>query len=121
MTTPAPSAEPTAWTSRNAATLTVTARAGASPARCRNRACQPTAIDDVGAFAALAFAGPGTYMGEAVEITGDWRTSSQIAEALSAAAGRPAGLTPHALPGIGRPASAISAPDFPSAPSDSTA
>ncbi|MEU5397153.1 NmrA/HSCARG family protein [Streptomyces tibetensis] len=49
---------------------------------------QLIAIDDTGAFAALAFADPDTYLGRAIEITGDRLTASQIAEQLSAAAGR---------------------------------
>jgi uncharacterized protein YbjT (DUF2867 family) len=50
---------------------------------------QLIAIDDIGAFAALAFASPGHYLGKAMEITGDRLTSPQIAAALSTAAGRP--------------------------------
>ena len=50
---------------------------------------QLIAIDDIGAFTALAFADPGRYLGQAVEITGDRLTAPQIADALSAAAGRP--------------------------------
>lgn len=50
------------------------------------------AIDDTGAFAALAFADPDTYLGRAMEITGDRLTAPQIADALSTAAGRP---VPH--------------------------
>jgi uncharacterized protein YbjT (DUF2867 family) len=50
---------------------------------------QLIAIDDIGAFAALAFADPGHYLGLAVEITGDRLTAPQIADALGAAAGRP--------------------------------
>ncbi|MEV1169383.1 NmrA/HSCARG family protein [Nonomuraea sp. NPDC049784] len=50
------------------------------------------AIDDIGAVAALAFAEPDTYLGEAMDITGDKLTTPQIADALSAAAGRP---VPH--------------------------
>jgi len=50
---------------------------------------QLIAIDDIGAFAALAFADPGRYLGQAVEITGDRLTAPQIADALGAAAGRP--------------------------------
>jgi uncharacterized protein YbjT (DUF2867 family) len=53
---------------------------------------QLIAIDDIGAFAALAFAKPDEYLGRAMEITGDKLTTPQIAGALSAAAGRP---VPH--------------------------
>jgi uncharacterized protein YbjT (DUF2867 family) len=50
---------------------------------------QLIAIDDTGAFAALAFADPENYLGAALEITGDRLTAPEIASALSAAAGRP--------------------------------
>jgi uncharacterized protein YbjT (DUF2867 family) len=53
---------------------------------------QLIAIDDIGAFAALAFADPASYRDSALEITGDRLTAPQIAEALSTAAGRP---VPH--------------------------
>ncbi|MFI6603609.1 NmrA/HSCARG family protein [Nonomuraea sp. NPDC050536] len=49
---------------------------------------QLIAIDDTGAFAALAFAEPEVYLGKAMEITGDRLTAPQIADALSTAAGR---------------------------------
>lgn len=49
---------------------------------------QLIAIDDIGAFAALAFAEPDVYLGAAMEITGDRLTAPQIADALSASAGR---------------------------------
>ena len=50
---------------------------------------QLIAIDDIGTFAALAFADPGHYLGKAIEITGDRLTAPQIADAFSTAAGRP--------------------------------
>lgn len=49
---------------------------------------QLVAIDDIGAFAALAFAEPDAYLGKAMEITGDRLTAPQIANALSLASGR---------------------------------
>jgi uncharacterized protein YbjT (DUF2867 family) len=49
---------------------------------------QLIAIDDTGAFAALAFADPDAYLGTTMEITGDRLTAPQIADALSTAAGR---------------------------------
>jgi uncharacterized protein YbjT (DUF2867 family) len=49
---------------------------------------QLIAIDDIGAFAALAFAEPDIYLNKAMEITGDRLTAPQIADALSTAAGR---------------------------------
>lgn len=54
---------------------------------------QLIAVDDIGACTARAFAGPDTFLGRAVEITGDRLTAAQIADALSAAAGR---RVPHA-------------------------
>ena len=50
---------------------------------------QLIAIDDIGTFAALAFANPDHYLGQAIEITGDRLTAPQLADALSASAGRP--------------------------------
>ncbi len=50
---------------------------------------QLIAIDDIGAFAALAFANPEGYLGKAMEITGDRLTAPQIADALSTSADRP--------------------------------
>jgi len=49
---------------------------------------QLIAIDDIGAFAALAFAEPDTHLGRAMEITGDRLTAPQVAGALSTAVGR---------------------------------
>ncbi|WP_443075298.1 NmrA/HSCARG family protein [Streptomyces sp. NBC_01483] len=46
------------------------------------------AIDDVGAFAALALADPNTYVGRTMEIAGDRLTAPQIADALGKAADR---------------------------------
>ncbi|MFI5694799.1 NmrA/HSCARG family protein [Kribbella sp. NPDC051586] len=53
---------------------------------------QLIAIDDTGAFAALAFADPDVYLGRAIDITGDQLTAPEIAEELSAAAGQ---AVPH--------------------------
>jgi uncharacterized protein YbjT (DUF2867 family) len=53
---------------------------------------QLIAIDDVGAFAALAFTDPDEYLGRAIEITGDRLNAPQIAAAFSTAAGR---TVPH--------------------------
>ncbi|MGW9211665.1 NmrA/HSCARG family protein [Embleya sp. NPDC055664] len=53
---------------------------------------QLIAIDDIGAFAALAFADPDTYLGRAVDLTGDRLTAPRIAAELGAAVGRP---VPH--------------------------
>lgn len=53
---------------------------------------QLIAVDDIGAFAARVFGAPDTYLGRAVEVTGDRLTAPQIAAALGSAAGRP---VPH--------------------------
>jgi uncharacterized protein YbjT (DUF2867 family) len=50
---------------------------------------QLIAIDDIGAFAALAFAEPAAYLGRALEITGDRLSAPRIADALGTAAARP--------------------------------
>ncbi|MDA0635541.1 NmrA/HSCARG family protein [Nonomuraea sp. MCN248] len=49
---------------------------------------QIMAVDDVGAFAALAFAQPGEWIGRAVDLAGDELTPRQIAAAISEAVGR---------------------------------
>ncbi|MER7366838.1 NmrA family NAD(P)-binding protein [Nonomuraea wenchangensis] len=50
---------------------------------------QVMAVDDVGAFAALAFARPGEWIGRAVDLAGDELTPRRIAAAISKAIGRP--------------------------------
>lgn len=46
------------------------------------------AVDDIGAFAALAFEHPAEYLGQTIEIAGDALTPPQVAAALSRATGR---------------------------------
>ncbi|MER6005892.1 NmrA/HSCARG family protein [Nonomuraea angiospora] len=50
---------------------------------------QIMAVDDVGAFAALAFARPEEWIGRAVDLAGDELTPLEIAAAMSEAVGRP--------------------------------
>lgn len=50
---------------------------------------QLVAVEDIGAFAADAFARPDLYLGQAVELAGDELTATQMADALGAAAGVP--------------------------------
>jgi uncharacterized protein YbjT (DUF2867 family) len=50
---------------------------------------QIIAVDDVGAFAALAFAEPHRFVGQALEIAGDELTPVQIANTISQAIGQP--------------------------------
>jgi uncharacterized protein YbjT (DUF2867 family) len=50
---------------------------------------QIMAVDDVGVFAALAFARPDEWIGRAIDLAGDEVTPRRIAEAIGAAIGRP--------------------------------
>jgi uncharacterized protein YbjT (DUF2867 family) len=53
-----------------------------------NAKVQLIALSDIGAFAALAFAKPGHYLGKALELAGDELTRDQITKAISRATGR---------------------------------
>jgi hypothetical protein len=55
---------------------------------------QLIASDDIGAFAALAFANPGDYVGQALELAGDELTEPQIVETLAKVIGRPVTIVP---------------------------
>ncbi|MEQ4206288.1 NmrA/HSCARG family protein [Actinopolymorpha sp. B9G3] len=57
---------------------------------------QMIAVTDIGAFAALAFAHPATYLGKAIEIAGDELTGHELVAAISQATGHP--ITGDALP-----------------------
>jgi len=46
------------------------------------RTLQQIAVDDIGAFAALAFEHPGRWLGRAVELAGDELSMSQVAETM---------------------------------------
>jgi uncharacterized protein YbjT (DUF2867 family) len=50
---------------------------------------QMIAVEDIGAFAALAFAHPETFLGQAIEISGDALTPLEMAERLERATGKP--------------------------------
>ncbi len=50
---------------------------------------QQVAVDDIGAFAALAFADPAGWSGRAVDLAGDELTMLQTAEVFARALGRP--------------------------------
>jgi len=52
---------------------------------------QQVAVEDVGAFAAMAFGHPDAWIGREVEIAGDERTMPEIAEAFGRVAGREVG------------------------------
>lgn len=49
---------------------------------------QMIAVDDIGAFAAMAFDNPGKWKGQAIDLAGDDLSMSEIAEAFSRASGR---------------------------------
>jgi uncharacterized protein YbjT (DUF2867 family) len=50
---------------------------------------QVIAVDDVGYFAALVFADPDAYVGEALEIAGDELTPVEVADLIERATGYP--------------------------------
>ena len=50
---------------------------------------QIVATEDIGAFAALAFDDPKTYIGKTIELSGDELTEAQIAEVFAKVIGRP--------------------------------
>jgi uncharacterized protein YbjT (DUF2867 family) len=47
------------------------------------------AVDDIGAFAALAFGRPNDFLGRVLELAGDELTMPEVAEAFGRAIGRP--------------------------------
>ncbi len=53
-----------------------------------DRAYPLIAVDDIGAFAALAFASPDDYLGKVIELVGDTPTPPHIAAAITHATGR---------------------------------
>lgn len=53
---------------------------------------QSVAVEDIGVFAALAFANPAEYLGKTFELAGDELTEAQIAETFSKVIGRPVNL-----------------------------
>lgn len=59
---------------------------------------QMIAVDDIGAFAALAFARPEQFVGKALEIAGDEMTLPEAAEVLSRVSGRPVRYVPAETP-----------------------
>ena len=54
---------------------------------------QSIAVEDIGVFAALAFANPEEYIGKTIELAGDELTESQIVETFTRVIGRPVKLT----------------------------
>ncbi len=56
---------------------------------------QIIATEDIGVFAALAFANPGNYLGKTIELSGDELTEPEIAGVFSTVIGRPVALAPR--------------------------
>jgi uncharacterized protein YbjT (DUF2867 family) len=52
------------------------------------KALQMVAVDDIGAFVAMAFSKPADYLGRTIELSGDELTESQVAATLSRMIGR---------------------------------
>jgi uncharacterized protein YbjT (DUF2867 family) len=59
---------------------------------------QMVAVDDIGAFTAMALADPQQYLGQTIELAGDELTEIQVAAALSRVIGRPVQLVPPKMP-----------------------
>ena len=64
---------------------------------------QSIAVEDIGAFAALAFADPKEFLGKTIELAGDELTESQTAEVFSRVIGRPVTLAAPAGGGWASP------------------
>ncbi len=69
-----------------------------------DKGVQMVAVDDSGAFAALAFGEPETFLGQTIELAGDQLTETQIAETLTKVIGRPVRLTAPQMPEGASPA-----------------
>lgn len=54
---------------------------------------QLIAVEDIGVFAALAFANPNPYVGKTIELAGDALTEAQLADTFAKVIGRPVKLT----------------------------
>jgi uncharacterized protein YbjT (DUF2867 family) len=62
---------------------------------------QMIAVDDIGAFAAKAFAAPEQFKGKAIELAGDAVTFPRVAEILSAVGGKPVTYAEQPLEQVG--------------------
>ncbi len=69
-----------------------------------DKGIQMAAVDDIGAFAALAFAEPEQFLGQTVELAGDELTETQIAETFAKVIGRPVRLAAPQMPEGAAPA-----------------
>jgi uncharacterized protein YbjT (DUF2867 family) len=59
---------------------------------------QLIAVEDIGAFAAIVFADPETYLGQTIELAGDELTEAQAAEVFAKVIGRPVTVEPPSVP-----------------------
>lgn len=73
---------------------------------------QIIAVEDIGAFVALAFANRDDYLGKTIELSGDALTEAQIAETFTRVIGRPVKLTPPSGGGWGDPEEQAAAFNF---------
>jgi uncharacterized protein YbjT (DUF2867 family) len=60
-----------------------------------DKGMQLIAVDDVGAFVALAFDDPQTYLGQTIELAGDELTEAEVAATFTKVIGRPIALAPR--------------------------
>lgn len=63
-----------------------------------DKTLQLVAVDDIGAFVALAFAKPQEFLDKMVELAGDELTEAQIAATFAKVIGRPVKLEPPKMP-----------------------
>jgi uncharacterized protein YbjT (DUF2867 family) len=73
---------------------------------------QSIAVEDIGVFAALAFANRDQYLGKTMELAGDALTEAQIADTFTKVIGRPVKLTPPSGGGWGDPEERAAAFNF---------
>ncbi len=64
---------------------------------------QNVAVDDIGAFVALAFDRPQEFIGKTIELAGDELTEPQIAATFARVIGRPVVLAAPGMPGAQQP------------------
>lgn len=67
-----------------------------------DRPLQMIAVEDIGAFAALAFARPERFLGQALELAGDELTMPQVAETFARVIGRPVRFVEQPLEALRR-------------------
>ena len=73
---------------------------------------QSIAVEDIGAFVALAFANRDEYLGKTIELAGDALTESQLTDTFAKVIGRPVNLTPPSGGGWGDPEEAAAGFNF---------